>query len=57
MKQVVNHTSKTTNSAKKYIVGNFLKCVRCDWEWEARKENPVACPNCKSYEWKGKSSK
>jgi hypothetical protein len=30
------------------------KCLRCEYEWEPRKENPEdirACPKCKSYSW------
>lgn len=32
-------------------------CARCKYEWEARKEKPRACPNCKrqiDYTKKGK---
>ncbi|MDD5191598.1 MAG: hypothetical protein PHH54_02255 [Candidatus Nanoarchaeia archaeon] len=24
-----------------------MKCENCEYEWEARKENPKACPRCK----------
>lgn len=30
---------------------NILKCKRCAHEWQSRKENPKACPRCKSYFW------
>jgi len=29
------------------------KCTRCDWVWIPRKPEPIACPHCKSYEWRG----
>jgi len=25
-----------------------MKCPRCRYEWESRKDNPKACPRCKS---------
>jgi len=27
------------------------KCLKCKYEWIARVENPVQCPNCKSMNW------
>ena len=27
------------------------KCLRCEYEWEKRKENPKSCPRCKRYDW------
>lgn len=26
-------------------------CQKCLYEWVTRKENPKACPRCKSYNW------
>jgi len=26
-------------------------CKRCGYSWDARIEEPVACPRCKSYDW------
>jgi len=28
-----------------------LKCLKCGYEWESRKENPKECPACKSRYW------
>lgn len=25
-----------------------MKCWKCEYEWEAKIENPKACPRCKS---------
>lgn len=28
-------------------------CHRCHYDWESRaKEEPKACPRCKSYQWR-----
>jgi rubrerythrin len=27
-------------------------CLRCGHLWTSRSENPIACPSCKSYQWK-----
>lgn len=29
-----------------------LQCIRCEWIWTPRIEDPKCCPHCKSYEWK-----
>lgn len=26
----------------------MTKCLKCDYEWESRVENPKACPRCKT---------
>jgi predicted Zn-ribbon and HTH transcriptional regulator len=26
----------------------IMKCKRCGYEWEARKEEPKECPRCKA---------
>jgi len=41
----------------KKLVAEMAQCIRCGWRWQPRKENPSACPNCKSYEWKVKKIK
>ena len=28
-----------------------MKCKRCGYEWDSRKENPKQCPRCKRYDW------
>ena len=28
------------------------KCYLCKHEWDSRTDDPVACPNCKRYNWK-----
>jgi len=28
-----------------------MKCKRCGYEWDSRKEKPKSCPNCKRYDW------
>ena len=31
-----------------------MKCIKWDYEWESRKENPKACPRCKTrLDWPG----
>lgn len=30
------------------------KCQRCGYEWRSIKNNPIACPRCKRYDWKTK---
>jgi len=30
------------------------KCLKCDYEWYSRIDNPVECPKCKSREWNKK---
>lgn len=30
------------------ISNNRMKCLKCGYEWEQRKPNPVSCPECKS---------
>jgi predicted Zn-ribbon and HTH transcriptional regulator len=27
------------------------ECLRCGYKWESRIEHPIACPNCKRYDW------
>lgn len=27
------------------------ECKQCNYEWEARVENPKECPNCKNRKW------
>lgn len=27
---------------------NQMKCEKCDYEWTSRKEQPKACPRCKT---------
>jgi predicted Zn-ribbon and HTH transcriptional regulator len=27
------------------------KCLKCGFNWVPRKENPIACPNCKNRKW------
>ena len=29
------------------------KCNICGYEWDSRVDNPVQCPKCKRYDWKG----
>lgn len=31
-----------------------LICKKCGWKWFPRVTNPVECPRCHSYSWKGK---
>jgi len=26
-------------------------CSKCSYEWTARVDKPVACPQCKRYKW------
>lgn len=28
-----------------------LKCLRCNYLWKPRIENPRSCPTCKRYDW------
>ena len=30
------------------------KCKLCKYRWQARVKEPVACPNCKRYDWNKK---
>ena len=32
------------------------RCIKCGYEWAARKENPKACPKCKSRQDKQKQT-
>jgi len=35
-----------------------MKCVKCGYEWESRKENPKSCPRCKArLDWNNNNSK
>lgn len=27
------------------------KCMRCGYEWEGKKPNPLVCPKCRSSYW------
>ena len=27
------------------------ECKKCGYTWEGKKDNPKACPKCKSYRW------
>ena len=27
----------------------MMKCAKCGYEWESRKENPRCCPRCKRH--------
>lgn len=27
------------------------QCVRCNYEWVSRVDDPVECPNCKHRKW------
>lgn len=27
------------------------ECKKCGYTWESKKDNPKACPKCKSYRW------
>ena len=29
----------------------FTECLRCGYQWEARKPHPVQCARCKSLRW------
>ena len=31
-----------------------MRCELCGHEWNERTNDPVACPNCKRYDWKTK---
>ena len=33
------------------------RCIHCNYEWKGNKENPKACPRCKTYQWKSSSLK
>lgn len=39
------------------VFNEKLQCTRCGWKWTPRKVDPIACPHCKSYEWRGKKNK
>ncbi len=41
-----------TNSRKALLKQLDLQCIKCDWGWRSRKENPICCPSCKSRWWK-----
>ena len=28
------------------------ECKKCGHKWESRKDEPVACPKCKRYDWR-----
>jgi len=28
-----------------------MKCLKCGYEWEGKKEKPKSCPKCKRYDW------
>lgn len=43
--------SYTKDSMKKSKIS--FECTRCEWIWIPRKASPIACPHCKSYEWRG----
>ena len=30
------------------------KCSRCNHEWISRRDTPIQCPRCKSYNWQEK---
>lgn len=33
-------------------MAKLLECLRCGYTWKGRREEPKACPMCKSYRWK-----
>lgn len=35
------------------VPNGFKWCQHCHWAWPARKQNPVACPDCQSRRWNG----
>ena len=54
---MVNHTKKSLKSFKKAMFDCLLKpeplrCIKCEWIWTPRKDEPKCCPGCKSYGWK-----
>lgn len=34
------------------MMGPELHCLRCNYSWVPRTENPRRCPRCKSYQWR-----
>lgn len=56
MMNEITQPTKAYKSGAKPLKKHLL-CVRCEWSWKPRIENPAACPQCKSYEWKGKKIK
>jgi len=32
------------------------ECIKCQYEWSSRTDNPVSCPRCKSIYWNGRPS-
>ena len=33
---------------------NVIKCKKCGYFWVSKKDNPLACPKCKSKDYKRK---
>ncbi len=52
MKIMINHTDKMMKKLSKALSkGDEFECVKCEWVWVGRIENPKCCPHCKSYDW------
>ena len=49
---MINYAVREIMKATK-VLDEKAQCTRCNWRWVPRTTNPIACPHCKSYEWKG----